>query len=100
MQLVPITSNVMLDSYKWRVVLLYMYRVHLWQVSVSTGTQVSSTNKTYHTDITDILLKVALNNYNHYISNFKLLDQMLVGWLLLFQICFGIDSSSKTTFVK
>jgi hypothetical protein len=36
----------------------------LWQVSGFQGTLVSSTNKTDHHDITEILLKVALNTLN------------------------------------
>jgi len=53
---VPITTNVVSSS-PAQVIHQYVIKF-VW---FSLGTQVSSTNKTYRPDITEILLKVALN---------------------------------------
>jgi len=66
MQSVPITTNVVSSNTVHGMVYSIQHYVikvvsDLLQVSVSPGTPVSSTNKTDHHDITEILFKEVLN---------------------------------------
>jgi hypothetical protein len=78
MQSVPITTNVVsLNSAHGEVYLIQHYVIKfvsdLRQVSSFLSSPVSSTNKTERHDITEILLKVALNaiNQTHFAFNLK-----------------------------
>ena len=78
MQSVPITTNVVsLNSAHGEVYLIQHYAIKfvsdLRQVGSFLSSPVSSTNKTERHDITEILLKVALNaiNQTHFAFNLK-----------------------------
>ena len=62
MQSVPITTNVASSNATYGEVYSIQLYVFVNGLRLSSGTPVSSTNKTDHHDITEILLKVALNS--------------------------------------
>jgi hypothetical protein len=71
MQSVPITTTCKFESHSWQGVIdtTLCDKVCQWLAAIlwfSPGTPVSSTNKTDCHDITEILLKVALNSITPY----------------------------------
>jgi hypothetical protein len=83
------------ESRPWRGVLdtILCDKVHQWLAAgrwFSAGTPVSSTDKTYRHDMTEILLKVALNTIIP-IPNHLVLLSLILFWRYLFVIYYFIN---------